>query len=161
MAQTVCFTGHRHVPDKIYAALAERLDAEIERQIAQGARHFRAGGALGFDTMAALAVLRAAKKHPDVYLDLILPCPTQTRGWGENDRHLYEQILALSHSHRYVSQSYFPGVLQLRNRALVEGADVCIAYLTTSSGGGAAFTASLALKSGLELVNLAEPPLGK
>ena len=55
MAQTVCFTGHRHVPDKIYAALAERLDAEIERQIAQGARQFRTGGALGFDTMAALA----------------------------------------------------------------------------------------------------------
>jgi hypothetical protein len=56
--------------------------------------------------------------------------------------------------YRYVSQSYYTGVLQMRNRSLVEGADVCVAYLRTSNGGGAAYTAAYALKQGLKLINL-------
>jgi hypothetical protein len=40
-----------------------------------------------------------------------------------------------------------------RDRRLVEGSDVCIAFLTKSKG-GTAYTASYALKSGLEFVNL-------
>ncbi|MBQ9774135.1 MAG: DUF1273 family protein [Clostridia bacterium] len=155
MEKTVCFTGHRIIQNEVYPALKEALDAELERQIQGGAVHFRAGGALGFDTMAALSVLSMRMQYPQIQLHLILPCTTQTRGWSIGDARLYQQILERADTVRYISDGYFNGVLQQRNRALVDGADVCIAYLTTSHG-GTAYTASYALKSQVELVNLAE-----
>ena len=154
MSKTVCFTGHRQIPDSDYKRLRALLCNTIEEQIKEGAETFRTGGAIGFDTLAALNVLLLRRSHPHIRLELILPCPTQTRGWAQNDIILYEQILTQADSHRYISQNYWNGVLQLRNRALVEGSDVCVAYLQNSHGGGAAFTAALALRKGLELINL-------
>ena len=135
--------------------MKEALTQEIELQIQEGATVFRAGGALGFDTLAALCVLDLRRKHPNVRLELILPCPTQTKDWTFSDARLYEQIMEQADLVRYVSPFYHNGVLQMRNRALVQGSDVCIAFLKNSQG-GTAYTAAYALKNGLELVNLAE-----
>lgn len=154
MKRTVCFTGHRNIPNELYAPLFDGLLAAIEEEIEKGASLFRTGGALGFDTMAALAVLSLRKRFPDIRLELILPCPSQTRGWSKDETVLYEQIKSQADSVRYVSTGYYKGVLQQRNRALVENADVCVAYLCNSKGGGTAYTAALALKNGLELINL-------
>jgi uncharacterized phage-like protein YoqJ len=154
MARTVCFTGHRHIPDHLYLPLRNALETAIEEQIMLGADRFLAGGALGFDTLAALTVLLMRRKYPHIRLELILPCPQQTKGWAENDVALYEQILEQADHYSYISTSYYAGVLQLRNCALVEKSQVCIAYLTNSHGGGTAFTAAHALKNGLELINL-------
>jgi len=154
--KTVCFTGHRRIPAPDQAKLIEALWEEVGRQISSGAVVFRAGGALGFDTLAAITVLKYKKIYPHIRLDLILPCPTQADGWAEADKMLYQKIFDRADGYRYVSQHYFDGVLQLRNRHLVEGADVCIAYLTRSSGSGTAYTAALAIKSGVDFINLAE-----
>ena len=156
MGKIVCFTGHRQIPSENYERLQELLREVLEEQIKKGATVFRAGGAIGFDTLAALTVLLLRRKYPDIRLELILPCPTQTKDWKKNDILLYEQILGQADSYRYISQFYFNGVLQVRNRALVDGADICVAYLSGSHGGGTAYTAALALKNGLELINLAE-----
>ncbi len=155
MGRIVCFTGHRQIPVGELEALQAALEREIRAQIEAGAEVFRTGGALGFDTLAALSVLLLRKEYPQIRLELILPCPTQTRGWSENDVRLYEQILSQADSHRYVGSFYYNGILQQRNRELVAGANACIAYLRTSSG-GSAYTAALALKSGVELINLAD-----
>jgi len=154
MGHAVCFTGHRHIPNEIYPSLFDALLGVIEEQIENGASVFFAGGALGFDTMAALAVLSLRKRFPEIRLELILPCPSQARGWSKDDTVLYEQIKSQADGVHYVSTGYYKGVLQQRNRALVEAADVCVAYLCNSTGGGTAYTASLALKNGLELINL-------
>ncbi len=156
MEKTVCFTGHRHIEDAEYAPLMEQLRREIEKQIQCGAVHFRTGGALGFDTLAALAVLSMRREYPDIRLHLILPCPTQTQDWSPSDIRLYEQIMEQADSFRYVSAFYYNGVLQMRNRALVEGADTCIAFLKSSHGGGTAYTSALAIKNGLDFINLAD-----
>ena len=156
MTKTVCFTGHRSIPGKDYARLYDLLQQTVEQLIRDGASIFRTGGALGFDTMAALCILNLRRQYPHIRLELILPCPTQTEQWQESDVLLYEQIMERADIYRYVSQSYYTGVLQMRNRSLVEGADVCVAYLRTSNGGGAAYTAAYALKQGLELINLQE-----
>ena len=60
---TCCFTGHRRIPPEVVAPLRERLEAEIESLIRQGVRYFGAGGALGFDPLAAEAVLEAAVQN--------------------------------------------------------------------------------------------------
>ena len=55
--KTCCFTGHRKIPPAQYKNIAKRLRLEIEAMIRRGVVYFGAGGALGFDTMAAEAVL--------------------------------------------------------------------------------------------------------
>lgn len=156
MGKTVCFTGHRELAQELYLPLRDTLEQVLIREIEAGADTFRAGGALGFDTLAALTVLLLRRRYPHIRLELILPCPSQTRGWSLNDAMLYRQIMEQADSYRYVSNHYYNGVLQYRNRVLLEGADTCIAYLTVSHGGGTAYTASLALKNGIELINLAD-----
>lgn len=156
MAEIVCFTGHRAIPTAHYAPLCDLLTWEIRRLAASGATEFRTGGALGFDTMAALSVLSLKKEISHIRLSLMLPYPEQADAWSENDRCLYEQIRSLADSVRYTAPHYFAGALQMRNRALIAGSDICVAYLRTSHGGGAAYTSALALRSGLELINLAD-----
>ena len=158
MAQkrTVCFTGHRHIDTADRQELCTLLEREIQRQVGNGAEIFRTGGALGFDTLAALAVLKLKRTHPQIRLELILPCPTQTQNWALQDVTLYDQIRRKADSFRYLSNTYFNGLLQLRNHQLVEGADVCIAYLKSSHGGGTAYTSALAIRSGLEYINLSD-----
>ena len=153
---TVCFTGHRQIPAGEEPRLRALLREELERQFASGARRFRSGGALGFDTMAALAVLELRAEHPSAELELVLPCPSQADRWGESDRRQYDRLLAQADRVRYCGISYYNGILQLRNRQLVQGADVCIAYLKGSHGGGTAYTSALALRSGLLFINLAD-----
>ena len=61
---TCCFTGHRRIPPEAVAPLRERLEAEIESLIRQGVRYFGAGGALGFDTLAAEGGVPVHPPHP-------------------------------------------------------------------------------------------------
>ena len=49
-----CFTGHRKIPQKKSEQIQERLRNEIVTAIQNGYNFFYAGGAVGFDTMAAL-----------------------------------------------------------------------------------------------------------
>ena len=153
--KTVCFTGHRQIFYDQREDLLRVLHQEIEKQICEGAEVFRAGGALGFDTLAALAVLHAKRRHPQLRLELILPCPTQTANWAAEDIRCYEKIRKKADSYRYVSEFYYDGVLQARNNQLVDGSDVCIAYLQTSHG-GSAYTSARAIRQGLEFINLAD-----
>jgi len=63
--QTCCFTGHRRIPAGDYEALKKRLAAEIVDLIHQGVRYFGAGGARGFDTIAAQAMLTLRESQAD------------------------------------------------------------------------------------------------
>ncbi|MBQ2734421.1 MAG: DUF1273 family protein [Clostridia bacterium] len=155
MGKTVCFTGHRMIPKEQYAQLKARLDNAIEEAVKNGAVCFRTGGARGFDTLAALCVLSARVRHKELRLELILPCPSQPEGWPPSEIEIYGQILSMADSVRYVSQFFHSGVMHARNRALVEGADLCIAYLSTSHS-GTAYTASYAMQKGVDFINLAD-----
>ena len=60
--ETCCFSGHRDI--NVYNAmlLSLKMKKEIEELITKGFKNFICGGALGFDTIAALTVLKAKKK---------------------------------------------------------------------------------------------------
>lgn len=156
--ETVCFTGHREMHSRSAAAASIRLKALLRELIARGATHFRAGGAIGFDTLAALCVLELQEEYPHIKLDLILPCPNQTKYWKEDDTRMYDYIMTKASSVMYVSDHFTNYCMMQRNRRLVEGSQVCIAYLTKSlnSKGGTSYTFGYAIKQGLETYNVAE-----
>ncbi len=152
--KTACFTGHREIPEEEKRQLRERLGRTLEQWIEKGYCCFEAGGALGFDTLAALAVLEAKERHPHIKLILVLPCRNQTRGWKAADIQIYEEIRAAADRVVYTSEQYFSGCMHKRNRQLVADSSLCICYRKEPKG-GTAYTVDLAEKSGLTVVNLA------
>ena len=147
------FTGHRNIPYADIISMPQKLGDIIEQLISEGYGEFRCGGAQGFDTIAALKVLEAKKKHPHVRLALFLPCKDQARGWSESATAIYERILSLADSVTYTAESYRAGCMHARNRALIDGADVCVAYCKSSKG-GTAYTVSYARSKEIEVIML-------
>ena len=133
--KTACFTGHRKIPPESIPELSQRLKNTLLRLIEEGYMYFGAGGALGFDTLAAQCVLSLRKRYSHIKLILVLPCTTQTKGWSKDDIAVYEEIKSQADKVVYTSHDYFRGCMFKRNRHLVNGSSVCIAYLTQEKGG--------------------------
>ena len=150
---TVCFTGHRQIPYAAAVEIPALLDRVLTDLCERGATTFRAGGAIGFDTVAALKVLELKERYPHIRLELILPCRNQTEYWEETAVRTYQYILKKADSHLFLFDTYFDGCMLERDRRLVEGSDICVAYCTRSRG-GAAYTFTQALRAGLEVINL-------
>ncbi len=154
MEGVCCFSGHRDIPPHERERLEALLDEYIDKMVGCGRRGFICGGALGFDTMAARAVLRAKKRHEGIVLELAIPYRGVERYRGEADRLEFEYILSGADSARYIAESYDRDCMLRRNRYMVEHSEVCICYLTRNKG-GTAYTVAHALKMGREVINLA------
>lgn len=152
--RTACFTGHRTIPFLQRRKIEKRTEEALIEAIKQGYRFFGAGGALGFDTLAAQTVLRLKKTYPQIKLILVLPCLSQTRGWRSEDIAEYERIKAAADKVVYTSQEYTRDCMFKRNRHLVDNSSLCIAYLTENTG-GTAYTVDYARFKGLIIKNVA------
>ncbi len=153
--KTCCFTGHRNIPLIKRIAVTQKLRTELTTLINDGYQFFGAGGALGFDTLAAQTVLALKEQHSHIKLILVLPCESQTRGWKEKDIEIYEAIKQQADKIVYTSKEYSRGCMHKRNRHLVDNSSICIAYLTEDTG-GTAYTVDYAIKHGLTVINIAE-----
>ena len=78
--QCVCFTGHRELEEAELPGLRQALELTLEAAWAQGYRYFYNGGALGFDLMAAEAVLACKRRHQEIALEIVVPHAHQTSG---------------------------------------------------------------------------------
>ena len=154
--QIVCFTGHRFLSPRALAALPQLLEDTLTELIQSGYTIFRTGGALGFDTMAALKVLELKARFPHVQLHLYLPCRDQSKLWNTDEQHLYEQILAHADAIHYTTDVYTKGCMLQRNREMIDGSSVCIAYYHGKEG-GTAYSYRYAQRHGVVLINLAQP----
>ena len=150
--QTCCFTGHRRLPadtDALYMALT----AAVQRLAEEGIRYFGVGGALGFDELAARAVLSLRGAYPQLRLILVVPCPQWHAPWSPEDRARYARLCAQADKVTAVSDQYEPGCMQRRNRYLVDNSAVCVAFCESDTG-GAAYTLACAHKQGLRIIRV-------
>ena len=150
---TVCFTGHRDIPTSLACRIPTALKNRLRRYIMQGAYRFRVGGAIGFDTVVELCVLELKEEFPHIELELVIPCPNQTRGWSIEMKRVYNYILSRANRVECVSDRYTSHCMHDRNRRLVDESQVCIAFLQKNYG-GTAYTYAYALRRGIEVVNL-------
>lgn len=153
MSKICCFTGHRDLTPEQSELAVQRLREVIPRLIEEGYADFRTGGAVGFDSLAALQLLEAKAAHPEIKLRLVLPCKDQDRTFSDLQRRIYRYTIGCADSVDYVHESYAPGVMQERNRALVDGSSLCVAFMTRLSGGTHS-TVAYARKCGLRVINL-------
>ena len=153
--RTCCFTGHRQLPLNEQANIADKLERVIAGLYQQSVRYYGAGGALGFDTIAAQAVIRLREQCPGMKLILVLPCLTQARKWKPENVAEYERIKTQADKIVYTAQQYTPDCMHKRNRHLVDNSGICVCYLTRS-GGGTHYTVNYAKEQGLEVIHIAQ-----
>ena len=152
---TVCaFTGHRAVKREHSGRLQNLLARAIDYAYSRGARTFIAGGALGFDTLAARQVVLFKISHPDVRLELVIPCRDQAERWTDAQRDFYDFLLSRADSIEIMSDRYTEGCMKKRNARLVERADMLIAYASGKSYSGSMQTVRMAKEKGIEVYNL-------
>ncbi len=151
---SVCFTGHRRIKREDLPALVGRLDVLIARCADAGYTNFIAGGAVGFDTLAAKRVIEARKIRPEITLELILPCRDQTSRWKDlRDINTYRDLKGEADRVEYLQIFYDAECMMKRNRKMVDSSSVCIAYFNGKSG-GTANTVEYAARQGLKIINL-------
>lgn len=154
-ARSCCFTGHRKITNidglRIPTLLRKYVKGLYEKR---GITRFYAGGALGFDTLAAEAVIALRDRGLPITLHLLIPCRDQDKYWCEEDVAYYREILSLADSVEYICESYTGFCMHQRNRALVDRSSVCVAYHVKDVG-GTAYTVNYALSHGVEVFNIA------
>lgn len=151
--KTCCFSGHRIIRRKDKGIISHNLPRLLEKLYQDGINTFIAGGALGFDTIAAAEVINLRNKYSDVRLILALPCKDQTAKWSAEQKKQYAEILNSADDILYVSENYLPGCMQKRNRFMVDNCMTVIIYLhNVSSGTG--YTTKYALDSERKVINI-------
>ena len=133
------FTGHRQLDEDFSKTRLRRL---VEGLIKLGVDTFYNGMAIGFDLCAAECVLSLKKKHPHVKLIACIPCYGQEKYFSENDKKRYVKILKKADEIVTLSDHYYQGCMQNRDKYMVEHPDCMIAYCNKSTG-GAAYTVRL------------------
>ena len=152
---TACFTGHREIPADIVPKVKNGLASVIAKAAEEGYDRFICGGALGFDTLAAQAVLEYRKTHNNVQLLIAVPCETQRNGWSSKDKEIYRQIISEANEVRVLAEKYTRGCMQTRNMFMVDRSSLCIAWLTSMDGGGTMNTVKYALRQSVRVINVA------
>ncbi|MBR5218739.1 MAG: DUF1273 family protein [Clostridia bacterium] len=136
MKQKTCsFTGHRQLPAEKLNKIKRQTLSAIEELIKKGVTNFICGGALGYDTLCAQAVLFLKTRYEGIRLTIAIPCEGQSRYFSNNEKKLYDEILDRADERVYVSREYFAGCMHKRNRYMVDNSAYLIAYCTRTSGG--------------------------
>lgn len=142
MGKACCFTGHRVISDN-EKELYNTVKDEILKLIEDGFDEFRCGGALGFDAMCADAVIEVRKTHPEIRLVFYIPCLDQDKFFNPKQKARYKKQLESGNKILCLSKTYYDGCMLDRNKVMVNGSDLCIAYLRQNRG-GTAFTVNYA-----------------
>ena len=151
--KTCSFTGHRQIKEEHKEKLSGLLGRAVNYAYGEGVRIFYAGGAYGFDMLAAREVIRFRAMHPDVRLVLLLPCPDQADAWSDRMRSNYEYVLREANEVEYVSLQYTDGCMKKRNAELAARADMLIAYVYNMRSGSGQ-TVNFAKKAQKTVYNL-------
>lgn len=149
---TVALFGHRWIVEAYQ--LEKRLEEQIRSLLE---RHqyvdFLVGCNGDFDRMAASTVLRLRKEYAqeNVSLSLILPYPTADYLKNQQAYHAYYSDVEIPFQ---ASKAHPKAAIQIRNRTMVERADLILCYVEKEQG-GAYQTVRYAVSQGKTVVNLA------
>lgn len=147
------FTGHRFLRHD-YHTLYDKLKAAIENSYQHGIRFFYAGGAVGFDTLAAEAVLSVKKQYADIVLIIVVPFPQQDKLFNVSDRHKYLYILNMADEVVTISNEFSNIAYFKRNDYMISHSCQLIAYWDEKSLGGTSYTVKKAREKKLTICNL-------
>ena len=154
------FTGHRILERERYRELAGKVSETVRwLYYEKDVRVFLTGAALGFDTVAAVAVLNLKQELKDLRLAAIIPCPEQGQGWTEAQLGQYRSLLSGADQVVETANRYYNGCMLERNRYLVDHASYLVTYYDGNGKGGTAYTVNYAAKKEITVLPLYETVL--
>lgn len=145
---TCTFTGHRQLNDLDYAL----MDRVILNLVKNGCNRFFCGMAKGFDLAAAESLIEIKRVYPAEIVACI-PCERQSDGYTAADRARYDRILKNCSEIIVLSDNYYNGCMQVRDRFMVDNSDVVLCYLRKKSG-GTYYTVNYASKLGKKIIEI-------
>ena len=150
---TVAFFGHRYIDSPF--KIEERLEEEIYRLLGEKEYvDFLVGRDGEFDQFASSAVLRVRKRYRDDNSSLVLVLPYARAEYLNNEEsfHNYYSEVEISYE---ASKAHPKAAIQIRNREMVDRADLILCAIERQSG-GAWQTVQYAIKQGKPIINLAK-----
>ena len=150
---TVAFFGHRHIDKSFY------LESMLEKQICtlideKEYVEFLVGRNGDFDQLVSSTIIRVRKNYYDGNSALILMLPYATADYI-NNREGYEKYYDNIEISYEASMAYPRAAIQIRNREMVDRADLIICYIDHQSG-GAHKTIKYAEAHRKHIINLAD-----
>lgn len=145
------FSGHRALPKEKRDEIYELTREQVEALAKEGYTDFYTGGASGYDSLAARAVLQMKWVYPNIKLHMYLPYKLNNNG----------MVREYSFMHNADSIEYSADIyrsrdcLLERNRKLVESSSVMVCCLL-HAGAGTAYTVRYAREKGLRIINIAD-----
>lgn len=148
---TVAFFGHRYIDNPL--KVEELLEIEIRKLIKEKEYvEFLVGRNGDFDRCVTSAVLRVRKnvRADNSSLVLILPYPTAEYLNNEQYFHDYYTDVEISYE---ASKAHPKSAIQIRNREMVDRANLVICYIEENRG-GALKTVQYAIRKGKDIIKL-------
>ena len=150
---TVAFFGHRYI-DNLFK-VEELLEEQIRKLINEKEYvDFLVGRNGDFDQCVSSTVLRVRKNVRDDNSSLILVLPYPTAEYLNNEEYFHDYYSDVDISYA-ASKAHPKSAIQIRNREMVDRADLIICYIGKEEG-GAWQTLKYAKDEEKAIVNLAE-----
>lgn len=157
--KTCFFTGHRNLSEPLMLTIADRLEEQLLQLVEKGFHTFLSGGALGFDLMAARAVLELRKRYAHLRLIFVLPCMDHTAKWRQADVRYFQKLLALAGESVCLYGIYHKSCMRERNVFMAQHAAYCISALRNNRASGTAQAVRLAVDREIPVHNLLDSAL--
>ncbi len=150
---TVAFFGHRYIDD--FFRTESKLQDHITELICDNEYvEFLVGRNGDFDQMVSSTVLRCKRNIRDDNSALVLVLPYSTSEFKNNEDSFYQYYDEIEICED-AAKSHFKNAIQVRNRSMVDRADMIICYVKRNEG-GAYQTIQYAKRMGKVIINLAE-----
>lgn len=124
------------------------LNHEIDELIGAGIDHFISGFADGADIDFAVCVSEKTKKCRGLIFEAALPYPKDINKIYEEHGKSFVELKSTVTDVTEVSDHYFRGCMQKRNRYMVDKSDIVLAIWNGEKIGGTWYTINYALKKG-------------
>ena len=148
---SVAFFGHRYVDNII--KVENLLEEQIRKLIDENEYvEFLVGRNGDFDQCVSSSVLRVRKNHRDDNSALVLVLPYPTAEYLNNKKYFHDYYTDVEISHA-ASVAHPKSAIQIRNREMVDRADLIICYIESEKG-GAWQTVEYAIQQGKAVINL-------
>ena len=162
-AYKCCFTGYRPSKfpfsmdknDSEYLKFENKLIEQILKLANDGCNEFMSGMAIGFDIIAAEAVMLLRNAYPklNIKLTCVIPFPEQSAAFSDDWKKRYDFLIENSDSTVLICPEYSPGCYQKRNKYMVDNCD-CVITWYDGKKGGTKNTVDYALKKGRYVFNI-------
>ena len=150
---TVTFFGHRYIDNPL--RVEELLEEHIRKLIDENKYvEFLVGRNGDFDRCISSTVLRVRKNYRNDNSSLVLMLPYPTAEYLNNEEYFHDYYTDVEISYK-ASKSHPKSSIQIRNREMVDIADLVICYIEHNEG-GAYKTVKYATEQNKPIINLAD-----